>query len=189
MRLRAMPRVGLYGVVLTALLAVSGCSWLPWSKSAEKAPEAAPANGCPTAVVVRPLANTVLFGMSPLRGPDNVAFYGILSEASAKCENSGDAVRVKLEVIIAAERGPVASGNDVELKYFAAVVGPDQGILARPTFDVHITIPEGHKRAGVSDTYQLTIPLGGRAAGDLTIDFGFLLSPEVVEFYKHYRGR
>jgi hypothetical protein len=34
-----------------------------------------------------------------------------------------------------------------------------------------------------------TIPLTGRSPGELNIVLGFQQSPEIVEFYRHFRGR
>jgi len=70
------------GAVLVCLLALSGCGW--FGSSAPKQTEA-----CPSTVILRPLANTAVFGPAPERRPDNVSFYGLLSEADAKCVYSG----------------------------------------------------------------------------------------------------
>src|SRR5215813_2537069 len=108
------------GAALLGLLTLSGCGWFS-SSSSRPAAEA-----CPTAVILRPLANTAVFGTGPERRPDNVAFYGLLSEADLKCEYTGDAVRVTVDTIVIAERGPAARGEAVDLSYFVAVTGPDQ---------------------------------------------------------------
>ena len=118
-----------------------------------------------------------------------MAFYGILSEVTSNCEISGDAARVKLDLVIVGERGPAARGNAVELDYFVAVTGPGESILGKKQFAVHIDIPPGERRAGVNDHIEETIPLAGRGPGDLTIAVGFQQRPDVVEFYKHFRGR
>src|SRR6266446_75611 len=96
-RPRAAP-----SAVLICLLALSGCGWIG-SSSASKSSEA-----CPGTVILRPLANTAVFGPAPERRPDNVSFYGLLSEAEAKCMYSGDAMRLILDVVVVAERGPAA---------------------------------------------------------------------------------
>jgi hypothetical protein len=170
------------GAALLGLLALSGCGL--FSSSASKTAEA-----CPSAVVLRPLANTAVFGPAPERRPDNVAFYGILSEADLKCEPSGDAVRITLDAIVISERGPAAKGDSVDLPYFVAVTGPDQTILSKKPLAVRIAFEGTQKRAGVTDHIEETIPLGGRKPADLNVLLGFQQSPEVVDFYKHFRGR
>jgi hypothetical protein len=91
--------------------------------------------------------------------------------------------------IVAAERGPAAQGDVVDLNYFVAVTGPDQTILSKTPFAVRIVFDTPQKRAGVTDHIEETIPLGGRKGSHLTVNLGFQQSPEVVDFYQHYRGR
>jgi hypothetical protein len=146
----------------------------------------AAARSCPSAVILRPLSNTAVFGPAPERRPDNVAFYGLPSEADLKCEYTGDTVRMMLDVVVVGECGLAAKADSVE---FVAVTGPDQAILGKKTFPVRIAFDTPQKRAGVTDHIEQTIPLGGRKGTDLTVNIGFQQSPEVVDFYKHFRGR
>jgi hypothetical protein len=171
------------GAALINLLALGGCSWLPSASSK-------PTEACPNAVILRPLAQTAVFGPAPERRPENVAFYGILSEADLKCEYVADAMHINLDVVIAAERGPAAGNGDaVDLNYFVAVTDTDQSIISKKPFAIRIAFDTPQKRAGVTDHIEETVPLGGRKATDLTVDVGFQQSPEVVDFYKHFRGR
>ena len=168
--------------VLIGLLALSGCGVVPSFSSN-------PTEACPSAVILRPLSNTAVFGPAPERRPDNVAFYGLLSEADLKCEYTGDAVRMILDVVVVGERGPAAKADSVDFQYFVAVTGADQSILSKRTFPVRIVFDTPQKRAGVTDHIEQTIPLGGRKGTDLSVIVGFQQSPEVVDFYKHFRGR
>ncbi len=177
-------------LMLLGLAALSGCSWLPsWSSSTSesKAP-AAPA--CPSAIILRPLAQTAVFAPGAARQPMGVAFYGILSDVDAKCQAAGNAVRASLDVVVIGERGPAAgTAEGIDVQYFVAVTGADQTILSKRSFAVHIAIPTDAKRAGVTDHIEETIPLAGRPPGDLSIVLGFQQSPEIVDFYRHFRGR
>ena len=177
-RQRAAPSAALMG-----LLAISGCGWLG-SSSASK-----PTEACPSTVILRPLANTAVFGPAPERRPDNVSFYGLLSEAEAKCVYSGDVMRLVLDVVVVAERGPAAKADSADFQYFVAVTGPDQAILSKKPFPVRIVFDTPQKRSGVTDHIEETISLGGRQGTDLNIVVGFQQSPEVVDFYKKFRGR
>ena len=170
------------GAALLGILALSGCSW--FSPSASKQAEA-----CPSAIVLRPLSNTAVFGSAPEHRPDNVAFYGILSEADLKCEYSSGDVKLTLDAIVVGERGPAAKGDVVDLPYFVAVTAPDQTILSKRPFAVRIAFEGAQKRAGVTDHIEETIPLDGRKGSDLNVLLGFQQTPEVVDFYKHFRGR
>jgi hypothetical protein len=155
-----------------------------FSSSSSKQTEA-----CPSAVVLRPLSNTAVFGPAPERRPENVAFYGLLSEADLKCEYAAGEMKVALNVIIVAERGPATKGDVVDLPYFVAVTGPDQSIISKRPFAVRVVFEGTQKRAGVTDHIEQSIPLDGRKGSDLNILLGFQQSPEVVDFYKHFRGR
>jgi hypothetical protein len=175
------PRLA-QGATLLGVLVLSGCGW--FSSSSSKQTEA-----CPSAVVLRPLSNTAVFGPAPERRPENVAFYGLLSEADLKCEYGGGMMKVALDAIIVGERGPAARGDVVDLPYFVAVTGPDQSIISKRPFTVRIVFEGTQKRAGVTDHIEQSIPLDGRKGSDLNILLGFQQNPEVVDFYKHFRGR
>ncbi len=171
------------GAALLAILALPGCGWFSSSSASRQA------EGCPSAIVLRPLSNTAVFGSGPERRPDNVAFYGLLSEADLKCEYRSGNVKIALDAIVVGERGPAAKGDTVDLPYFVAVTGPDQTILSKRPFAVRIAFEGTEKRAGVTDHIEETIPLDGRKGSDINVLLGFQQSPEVVDFYKHFRGR
>jgi hypothetical protein len=169
-----------------SVAALSGCSWLPFSSASSEPPAAS----CPSAAILRPLAQTAVFAPGAARQPMGVAFYGILSDVEVKCEAAGGALRAALDVVIVGERGPAAGKVDgVDAQYFVAVTGPDQAILSKRSFPVHIAVPADSRRAGVTDHIEEIIPLTGRTSGDLNIVLGFQQNPEVVDFYRHFRGR
>src|SRR5262249_41030036 len=131
-----------------------------------------------------------VFAPNMQRQPMGVAFYGILSDVDVKCDRAGDTLRATLDVVVIGERGPAAGkAGGGGLQYFVAVTGPGQAVLSKRLYVVHIDIPVDAKRAGVTDHIEETIALGGRAPGDLGIMLGFQQSPEVVDFYRHFRGR
>ena len=171
------------GALLISLLVLSGCGWI--SSSSSKSP----AEACPSAVILRPLAQTAVFGLAPERRPDNVAFYGILSEADLKCEYAADAMRMTLDVVVAAERGPAAKGDSVDFQYVIAVTTPDQSILYYKRLPLRIVFDTPQKRVAINDHIEDRVPLGGRKGIDLTVNLGFQQSPEAVDFYKRFRGR
>jgi hypothetical protein len=164
------------------LLVCSGCGWFSSSSKT-------PAQTCPSAVILRPLANTAVFGSAPERNPENVAFYGLLSEVDRQCEYSGDAMHLSLDVIVVGQRGPAGKGDSVDLTYFVAVTGPDQSIISKKPLTVRIGFDPKQIRAGVTDHIEETIPLAGHKGTDLNVLVGFQQSPDVVDFYKHFRGR
>ncbi len=180
-------------LLLSGLAALSGCSWVsPWFSSSSQS-SGPPAASCPSAVILRSLAQTAVFAPGApgaARQPMGVAFYGILSDVDAKCERAGDALRASLDIVIVGERGPAGGKADsLDMQYFVAVTGPDQAILSKRSFPVHLALPADSRRAGVTDHIEETIPLAGRSPGELSIVLGFQQSPEIVDFYRHFRGR
>jgi hypothetical protein len=176
-------------LALFGVAALAGCGTVT-SLFSSSEPSGPPPASCPSAVILRPLAQTAVFAPGAAHQPVGVAFYGILSDASAKCDPAGGGLRASLDVVIIGERGPAAGkGDGVDLQYFVAVTGPDQVILSKRSFALHIAIPANARRAGVTDHIEEMIPLAGRSVSDLSIVLGFQQSPEVVDFYKHFRGR
>ena len=176
-------------VLMVAAAALGGCGTIASiNPFASGAPSLAAA--CPTAAVLRPLSQTAVFRPGAAPQPTNVAFYGVLSDVEAKCDRAAGAVRASLDVVIIGERGPAATGaNSLDLQYFVAVTGPDQTILSKRTLPVHIDIPADARRAGVTDRIEEVIPVGAVQANQLNIVLGFQQGPEVVDFYRHFRGR
>jgi len=168
---------------LVGLLLLSGCSWFSSSSSTTSA------QSCPSAIILRPLSNTAVFGSAPERNPENVAFYGLLSEVDRRCDFVGDAMHLSLDVIVVGQRGPAGKINSVDLNYFVAVTGPAQSIISKKLFTVRIGFEPDQIRAGVTDHIEEVIPLAGHQGTDLNILLGFQQNPDVVDFYKHFRGR
>ena len=177
-------------MALALLAMLPGCSMFSGWFGGSAAGDSRPAATCPTAAVLRPLAQTAQFAPGWPHQPQGVAFYGVLSDVEARCDRAGDALRVKLDVVVVGERGPAAGTlNTVDLDYFVALTGPGQAILDKRPFRVRIVLPEAAKRAGVNDHFEETVPTGGRPPGDLSLIVGFQQAPDVVEFYRKFRGR
>lgn len=183
-------RLARVALTLVGLAALGACSTVASLNPFSSGPSAPSAAACPSAAILHPLSQTAVFPPGAPRQPASVAYYGVLSEVDAKCEASGGAVHVALDVVVIGERGPaVGNGDSVDLQYFVAATGSDQTILSKRSFVVRIPIPAGAKRAGITDHIEETVPLAGRAPGDLSIVLGFQQSPEIVDFYRHFRGR
>ncbi len=183
-----MSRVFL-AAALCGAAALSGCGWTR-SLFSLGSDSSAPIAVCPNTTILRPLAQTAVFAPGAARQPLGVAFYGILSDISGTCNTGPEAVRATLDLVVIGERGPAAGKADsVDLQYFVAVTGPDQAVLSKRTYPVHIAIPGDARRAGISDHIEETFALAGRSTNDLSIVIGFQQGPDVVEFYRHFRGR
>jgi len=178
-------------LAFSGLATLSGCGWLssPFSSSSS-ASAAASAEACPTVAILRPLAQTALFAPGAARQPTGVAFYGLLSDVESTCTRNGDAVLVTLDTVIIGERGPAAgAATGVDVQYFIAATAPDETILSKRTLPVQVAIPAGTRRAGITDHVEEWVSLGGRSPADVKVVLGFQQSPEVVQFYRNFRGR
>jgi hypothetical protein len=194
-RWRRQRRAACARVALALLgpAALAGCGTVSSLFSSSAPSESGPppsGAACTNAVILHPLAQTAVFAPGAARQPMGVAFYGVLSEVDGRCEVAGGALHASLDVVVIGERGPSARGGDgVDLQYFVAVTGAGQAVLSKRSFPVRIAIPADAKRAGVTDHIEEMIPLAGQSPGDLSIVLGFQQSPEVVDFYRHFRGR
>ncbi len=174
--------------VLTAAAALAGCSFASSLNPFSSGPSPSAA-ACPATTILSPLAHTAVFAPGREGTPIGVAFYGILDEASIRCDAAGGALHVALDVIVIGERGPAAGGGTAaNFDYFVAVTGPGEALISKRTLPVTVAIPADKKRAGVTDHLDETIPLAGLRPAQLTIDLGFQQGPEVVNFYRHFRG-
>lgn len=181
-------RVARVALAVSGLAALSGCGL--FSSSTPSEPAAASAGACPTVAILRPLAQTAVFAPGAARQPTGVAFYGILSDVNSSCVQSGDAVQVTLDTVIIGERGPAAGeANAVDLQYFIAATGPDDAVLSKRTLPVRIEIPAGTRRAGITDRVEEWVWPRGRSPAEIKVLLGFQQSPEVVQFYRNFRGR
>lgn len=186
-RAAARPAGACAVLAFSCIAVLSGCGLF---SSSSPEPAAASADACPTVAILHPLAQTAIFGPGAPRQPTGVAFYGILSDVSSKCTRSGDMALVTLDTVIIGERGPAAGpATEVDLQYFVAGTGPGDAILSKRTMPVHITVPVGTRRAGITDHVEEWIPLRGNSPADVRVVLGFQQSPEVVQFYKNFRGR
>jgi hypothetical protein len=176
------PARGLRGAALFGLLSLSGCGLFSSHKP--------PPTPCPSAVILRPLANTAVFPPGVPARPENVMFYGLLSEVDRTCEYTPDAVRMTLDVILIGQRGPAAANsNAADLTYFIAATAPNQTVISKKDFSVRIALDPDQIRAGVTDHIVETVALAGHKGTDLSFLLGFQQTPEVVDFYNHFRGR
>jgi len=180
-RQRALRRIA---SVFLGASALAGCGMFGSDQ-----PSGPPPATCPTSTVLKPLSQTAVFAPGAARQPTGVAFYGILPDITVKCEGSGAALRASIDVIVIGERGPAAgNANAVDLQYFVAVTGPNQAVLSKQSFPVHVDIAANARRAGVTDHIEQAIPMTASLA-DTNIIVGFQQSPDVVDFYRHFRGR
>jgi hypothetical protein len=76
-----------------------------------------------------------------------VGFTGEIQGVSAGCQYKDDEpIRVKMEVLFELGRGPTAVGRQKTFRYWVAVTDRNREVLAKQTFDLPVTFPEGQDR-------------------------------------------
>jgi hypothetical protein len=174
-------------LALCGLAALSGCGMFGGSKEEAKGP---PPATCPTASILKPLSQTAVFSPGAAHQPLGVAFYGVLADVSVKCETVAGGVSAAMDIVVIGERAPAASGGTgLDLQYFVAVTGQDQAILSKQSYRVHVDVAPTARRGGITDHIVQAIPIPAGGPGSVNIVLGFQQTPDVVDFYRHFRGR
>jgi hypothetical protein len=138
---------------------------------------------CPTVSIVRDAAEVVQFRPGPGRDLTDVVARGAIADFSGTCDYSDDGAIVDLDLVIIAERGPAAGGDQAQFEYFVAVADPNRTVLAKEQFRTGVTFEEGRDRGIAAEELEQIIPMSRTGLGqDYQILVGFQLTPEQLEF-------
>ncbi|MGH7011796.1 MAG: Tat pathway signal sequence domain protein, partial [Caulobacteraceae bacterium] len=94
-------------------------------------------------------------------------------------------ITVRVEALMAFGRGPKATSNHKDFRYWIAVTDRDRGVLAKETFDVPVTFPPGKDRVDVVEMApEITIPRADAevSGSNFEILIGFEVTPQMAEF-------
>ena len=144
-----------------------------------------PPGPCPRVSVLSDAAKLVVFRPGPGRDLIDVEFEAEITPLGGGCNyvDRDRVIEMRLELRIAALRGPAAGGPTVELPYFVAIVGPGQAILAKQVFASPIEFEENRRRAGALEQTDQTIPLQeGQTGADYEVLIGFQLSAAQLDY-------
>lgn len=122
------------------------------------------------------------------RTSSDIASRATMNQFNGECRYDRAGAIVTTDLSIIADRGPAMAGNSAAYEYFAAVLAPDQRILAKQVFSTAIDF-RGQQRAGVQEQLEQRIPLppGVNAAG-YQIIYGFQLTADQLQFNEERRG-
>jgi hypothetical protein len=115
-----------------------------------------------------------------------VAYSGEIQGLSAGCQYKDDEpIRVRMEVLFELGKGPQATGRQKTYRYWVAVTDRNKAVLAKETFDLDVSFPEGEDRVYVTETIDdLVIPRAGltTSGSNFEVLIGFEVTPEMAAF-------
>jgi hypothetical protein len=116
----------------------------------------------------------------------NVAWSGEIQGISAGCAYKDDQpIQVTMEVLFEMGKGPQATGRQKTYKYWIAVTDRNKSVLAKQTFEIPVTFPEGEDRVYVTENIgNITIPRASIATSgsNFEILIGFDVTPQMAAF-------
>jgi hypothetical protein len=115
-----------------------------------------------------------------------VGFTGEIQGVSAGCAYKDDEpIRVKMEVLFELGRGPTAEGRQKTYRYWVAVTDRNREVLAKETFDLPVTFPQGQDRVyATEDIAEIAIPRAAAttSGSNFEVLVGFEVTPQMAEF-------
>lgn len=116
----------------------------------------------------------------------NVAWTGEIQGISAGCAYKDDQpIQVRMEVLFEVGKGPQASSRQKTYRYWVAVTDRNRAVLAKQTFDLPVTFPEGEDRLYVTENIDnITIPRASisTSGSNFEVLVGFEVTPEMAAF-------
>ena len=158
-----------------------------WNTTANLAlPGKKNAGPCPYVKVLYDAARYLEFKDPAKPSSSGVGFTGEIQGLSSGCSYGlKDPITVKMEVLFALGRGPVASGSSKDYQYWIAVTDRNQEVLAKEYFTIRANFPSGQDRVLMTDHIDgIRIP---RANSDVSgsnfeVLVGFDVTPEMANF-------
>jgi len=116
----------------------------------------------------------------------NVAWSGEVQGISAGCQYKDDQpIQVRMEVLFEVGKGPQSEGRQKTYRYWVAVTDRNRTVLAKETFDLPVTFPEGEDRVYVTENINnITIPRASIATSGSNFEVlvGFEVTPQMAAF-------
>lgn len=116
----------------------------------------------------------------------NVAYSGEIQGISAGCQYKDDnPIEVTMEVLFELGKGPQAEGRSKTYRYWIAVTDRNRTVLAKETFEMPVTFPEGVDRVYVTENIgSITIPRAAitTSGSNFEVLIGFEVTPQMAAF-------
>lgn len=115
-----------------------------------------------------------------------VGFSGEIQGISAGCQYKDEQpIHVAMEVLFELGKGPQAQGRQKTYRYWVAVTDRNRTVLAKETFELPVTFPEGEDRVYVTEQIgDITIPRAAitTSGSNFEVLIGFEVTPQMAAF-------
>ena len=115
-----------------------------------------------------------------------VAYSGEIQGISAGCSYKDEQpIEVTMEVLFELGKGPQATDRKKTYRYWVAVTDRNRAVIAKETFNLNVTFPEGEDRVYVTEQIgSITIPRAGIAVSGSNFEvlIGFEVTPQMAAF-------
>jgi hypothetical protein len=115
-----------------------------------------------------------------------VGYTGEIQGISAGCQYKDDQpIQVRMEMLFELGRGPQATSRQKTYRYWVAVTDRNRAVIAKQSFDLPVTFPEGQDRVYVTENVnQIVIPRASIATSGSNFEVlvGFEVTPQMAEF-------
>ncbi len=136
--------------------------------------------------MIRDAARYVEFKDPAAPSVSSVGYTGEIQGLSSGCSyGQKDPIIVKMELLFALGRGPVASGAGKDYQYWVAVTDRNQEIMAKEYFTIHANFPAGQDRVLMTDHIDgIKIPRADTnvSGSNFEVLVGFDVTPEMAAF-------
>jgi hypothetical protein len=144
------------------------------------------AGPCPYVKVLYDAARYLEFKDYAHPSTTGVGYTGEIQGLSSGCSyGAKDPITVKMELLFAFGRGPMASGGGKDYQYWVAVTDRNQEVLAKEYFTVRANFPSGADRVLVTDHVDgIKIPRADTtvSGSNFEVLVGFDVTPEMAGF-------
>lgn len=175
--------------LLMVPLALGGCSWLGMGDEDEaiEAIAAAQPKPCPTIGVLDGADKVTIFNG---QGQDltDVIVRAEISKAAIACEYDVGASTISVDIAFngAAEMGPAATAQAMNLKGFLAVTRRGGKRVSKQVYDIPISFEDGRKVRFLKSIDDTVIPYGGNSNGAI---YEFLVGFQVNQSQLDYNRK
>jgi len=115
-----------------------------------------------------------------------VGFSGEIQGISAGCQYKDDQpIEVTMEVLFELGKGPQAEGRQKTYRYWVAVTDRNRTVLAKESFELPVTFPEGKDRVYVTERInRIVIPRASTttSGSNFEVLIGFEVTPQMAAF-------